>query len=170
MRSALPGEFTFRSFMNGKIDLTQAEAVMEIVDSQSDVAHALALGRLEGNLFSLIEEIKMSILDAVSVIELQRDYAEDEIIDETDFPTLLVEEAKRLIDELLETYSVGKLYRDGARVVIAGATNAGKSTLFNLLLKEERSIVSEIHGTIRDFIESKTTLDGIPIQLLIQLV
>jgi tRNA modification GTPase len=165
MRSALPGEFTFRAFMNGKIDLTQAEAVMEIVDSQSDVAHALALGRLEGNLFSLIEEIKMSILDAVSVIELQLDYAEDEIIDETDFPTLLLEEAKRLIDELLETYSVGKLYRDGARVVIAGATNAGKSTLFNLLLKEERSIVSEIHGTTRDFIESKTTLDGIPIQL-----
>jgi len=107
----------------------------------------------------------MSILDAVSVIELQLDYAEDEIIDETDFPTLLLEEAKRLIDELLETYSVGKLYRDGARVVIAGATNAGKSTLFNLLLKEERSIVSEIHGTTRDFIESKTTLDGIPIQL-----
>lgn len=165
MRPASPGEFTFRAFMHGRMDLTRAEAVMEIVSSRSRLAHSLALGRLEGNLFRLIEGIKQQVLQAVSVVEIQLDYAEDEIGDDVEFPSDLVSDAKRHIDELLETYHVGKLYGEGARVVLAGATNAGKSTLFNLLLREERSIVSEIHGTTRDFIESKTVLDGIPILL-----
>lgn len=165
MRPASPGEFTFRAFMHGRMDLTQAEAVMEIVSSQSRLAHSLALGRLEGNLFALIEEIKQQVLRAISVVEIQLDYAEDEIADDVPFPFADVEEAKRRIDALLATYGIGKLYGEGARVVLAGATNAGKSTLFNLLLREERSIVSEVHGTTRDFIESKTVLDGIPVRL-----
>ncbi len=165
MRPASPGEFTFRAFMHGRMDLTRAEAVMEIVSSQSRLSHSLALGRLEGNLFSLIEEIKQQVLQVVSMVELQLDYAEDEIADDVAFPFEALEEAKRRIDALLSTYEMGKLYGEGARVVLAGATNAGKSTLFNLLLREERSIVSEVHGTTRDFIESKTVLDGIPVRL-----
>ncbi len=165
MRPASPGEFTFRAFMHGSMDLTQAEAVMEIVASESQLAHSLALGRLEGNLHALIEEIKQIVLQAVAVIEVQLDYAEDEISGDVDFPYAPLEHAQARIETLLATYSVGKLYGEGARVVLAGSTNAGKSTLFNLLLREERSIVSDVHGTTRDFIESKTVLDGIPIRL-----
>lgn len=165
MRPAAPGEFTFRAFMHGNMDLTQAEAVMEIVSSQSELAHSLALERLEGHLFSLIEEIKQLVLHAMSVVEVQLDYAEDEISGDVEFPFETVEAAHRRIGTLLTTYAVGKLYGEGARVVLAGSTNAGKSTLFNLLLREDRSIVSDVHGTTRDFIESKTVLDGIPIRL-----
>lgn len=165
MRSAAPGEFTFRAFMRGRMDLTQAEAVMEIVSAQSQLGHSLALGRLEGNLFSLIEEIKQQVLQAMSIVEVQLDYAEDEIAEDTNFPFAIVEGAQQRIETLLSTYAIGKLYGEGAKVVLAGATNAGKSTLFNLLLKEDRSIVSEVHGTTRDFIESKTVLEGIPIRL-----
>jgi len=164
-RSAYPGEFTFRAFMNGKVDLTQAEAVMEIVNSQSEIAHSLALKRLEGNLFNLINEIKIKVVDALAVIELQLDYEEDEIIDETHFPKEAIEGALKRVESLLDTYTIGRLYSEGCRVVLAGSTNTGKSTLFNLLLKEERSIVSEIHGTTRDYIEAKTHLEGIPISL-----
>jgi tRNA modification GTPase len=165
MRSAAPGEFTFRAFMHGKMDLTRAEAVMEIVSSQSELAHSLALERLEGHLFALIHEIKLIVLDVMSLVEVQLDYAEDEIAEDVDFPFAAVESASRKIQNLLATYEVGKLYGEGARVVLAGSTNAGKSTLFNLLLRQERSIVSEVHGTTRDFIESKTVLDGIPVRL-----
>lgn len=165
MRSAAPGEFTFRAFMHGKMDLTRAEAVMEIVSSQSELGHSLALERLEGHLFTLIEEIKQLVLHSMSVVEVQLDYAEDEISGDVDFPFEDVEKAHERIETLLATYAVGRLYGEGARVVLAGSTNAGKSTLFNLLLREDRSIVSEIHGTTRDFIESKTVLDGIPVRL-----
>ncbi len=165
MRPAAPGEFTFRAFMHGKMDLTRAEAVMEIVSSQSELAHSLALERLEGHLFSLIEEIKQLVLHAMSVVEVQLDYAEDEISGDVNFPFKTVDTALKRIEDLLATYAVGKLYGEGARVVLAGSTNAGKSTLFNLLLRQERSIVSEVHGTTRDFIESKTVLDGIPVRL-----
>ena len=165
LRPASPGEFTFRAFMHGKMDLTQAEAVMEIVSAESELAHSLALGRLEGNLHTRIDQIKHQVLQALSVLEVQLDYAEDEISGDIDFPFTLTEDARTAVKTLLDTYSLGKLYGEGARVVLAGSTNAGKSTLFNLLLREERSIVSDVHGTTRDFIESKTVLDGIPIRL-----
>lgn len=165
MRPASPGEFTFRAFMHGSMDLTQAEAVMEIVASESILAHSLALGRLEGNLHTLIEEIKQQVLQVIAVVEVQLDYAEDEISGSVDFPFDSLEHARERLGTLMATYSVGRLYGEGARVVLAGSTNAGKSTLFNLLLREERSIVSDVHGTTRDFIESKTVLDGIPIRL-----
>jgi tRNA modification GTPase len=138
---------------------------MEIVSSESSLAHSLALGRLEGNLFSRIEQIKIKVLEALSVVEVQLDYAEDEISGDVQFPFTAVTGAKSAIQTLLDTYTTGRLYGQGARVVLAGATNAGKSTLFNLLLREERSIVSDIHGTTRDFIESQTSLDGIPLRL-----
>ncbi|NCB02394.1 MAG: tRNA uridine-5-carboxymethylaminomethyl(34) synthesis GTPase MnmE [Spirochaetia bacterium] len=164
-RSAAPGEFTFRAFKHGRLDLTQAEAVMEIVDSHSQKAHSLALSRLEGDLFKRMDYLKKQTLQAMSSIEVQLDYAEDDFSDEVVFPSHIIREVKESLDSLIETYSVGKMYKEGALVVLAGSTNAGKSTLFNLLMKSERSIVSETHGTTRDFIEGHTVIGGIPITI-----
>ncbi len=165
LRPAEPGEFTFRAFMHGRMDLTQAEAVQEIIASRSRTAQSLALHRLEGALFEELQQIKNLVLDVLSVVEVQLDYAEDEIGGDVAFPLDTVGVAKARIDALLATYEVGRLYGQGARIVLAGSTNAGKSTLFNLLLKEERSIVSEVHGTTRDFIEAQTIIGGIPIRV-----
>ncbi|MFA6336326.1 MAG: tRNA uridine-5-carboxymethylaminomethyl(34) synthesis GTPase MnmE [Bacteroidales bacterium] len=165
MRPANPGEFTFRAFMHGKIDLTRAEAVQEIVGARSRTAQSLALNRLEGALFTVLEEIKGQVLDALSVVEVQLDYAEDEIGGDTSFPFDTIVSAKDRIDTLVSTYGVGRLYSQGARIVLAGSTNAGKSTLFNLLLKQERSIVSDIRGTTRDFIEAEAVVGGVPVRL-----
>ncbi len=165
MRPAEPGEFTFRAFMHGRMDLTQAEAVQEIVSSRSRTAQSLALHRLGGALFTELQRIKSLVLDVLSVVEVQLDYAEDEIGGDVTFPLETVVSAKSQMDALLATYEVGRLYGQGARIVLAGSTNAGKSTLFNLLLKEERSIVSEVHGTTRDFIEAQTVIGGIPIRI-----
>ncbi len=164
-RSANPGEFTFRAFKNGQVDLTQAEAVMEIVHSHSQKAHSLALNRLEGDLFRRMDELKKLTLEAMSSIEVQLDYGEDDFSDEVIFPHTILKEVKESLDSLIETYSVGKMYKEGALVVLAGSTNAGKSTLFNLLMKSERSIVSSTHGTTRDFIEGHTVIGGFPITL-----
>ncbi|MFA7371311.1 MAG: tRNA uridine-5-carboxymethylaminomethyl(34) synthesis GTPase MnmE [Sphaerochaetaceae bacterium] len=165
MRPASPGEFTFRAFMHGKMDLTQAEAVMEVVSAQSQKGHAMALKRLEGDLFSLIEGFKQELLNLMSILEVQLDYGEDEVEEEEPFPIERLEGVQQAIEQLLATYAIGKLYSEGAKIVLAGATNVGKSTLFNLFLKEERAIVSPIHGTTRDFIESQVNLEGIPIRL-----
>jgi tRNA modification GTPase len=165
MRPAAPGEFTFRAFMHGRMDLTQAEAVREIVASRSNTARALALNRLEGALFARIEAIKQAVLDVLAAVEVQLDYAEDELPDQFDFPFDRLAQAKERLEALAATYHVGKLYAQGAKVVIAGSTNAGKSTLFNLLLRQERSIVSDQHGTTRDFIEAAMTVAGIPVRL-----
>ncbi len=162
IRQAEPGEFTYRAFAHGKIDLTRSEAVMEIVHSHSRQAHSLALHRLEGDLFRRIDEIKQRLLQSMSAIEVQLDYAEDDFSDEVIFPSEAIAAARDDIESLLETYSVGKLYREGVKIVIAGPTNAGKSTLFNLLMKSDRSIVSDTHGTTRDFIEGQSVIGGIP--------
>ncbi len=162
MRKAEAGEFTYRAFYHGKIDLTRSEAVMEIVHSHSRHAHALALNRLEGALFTRIDDIKIRMAQAMSSIEVQLDYAEDDFSDEVRFPDDLILSALNDIDALIDTYRVGRIYRDGVKVVLAGPTNAGKSTLFNLLMKSERSIVSDTHGTTRDFIEGQTVIGGIP--------
>jgi tRNA modification GTPase len=135
MRTASPGEFTFRAFMHGKIDLTQAEAVMEVVSAQSQKGHSLALRRLEGDLFNLIEGFKRELLDLMSILALQLDYGEDEIEEDIEFPVAKIEAIKESIEELLATYSIGRLYSEGAKIILAGATNVGKSTLFNLFLE-----------------------------------
>ena len=165
MRPANPGEFTFRAFMHGRLDLTRAEAVQEIVSAKSRTAQSLALNRLEGSLFDVLEHIKRDVLDALSVVEVQLDYAEDEIGGDIMFPFESIRSAQNRIDGLLSTYRIGRLYGQGAKIVLAGSTNAGKSTLFNLLLKQERSIVSDLHGTTRDFIEAEATIEGIPIRV-----
>ncbi|MGE4453233.1 MAG: tRNA uridine-5-carboxymethylaminomethyl(34) synthesis GTPase MnmE [Sphaerochaeta sp.] len=164
MRSAEGGEFTFRAFLHGRLDLTQAEAVQELVVSQSERSRALALGRLEGSLKERINTLKQQLTKIMAAVEVQLDYAEDEL-DEFVFPR---GELVSLIDQLqylTQTYQVGKLFKSGAKIVLAGSTNAGKSSLFNLLLKQERSIVSPMRGTTRDYIEADLSIEGIPIRL-----
>jgi len=164
MRSAEGGEFTFRAFLHGRLDLTQAEAVQELVSSQSQRSRSLALGRLEGSLRSLISDMKEQLLGIVASVEVQLDYAEDEL-DEFVFPRSKLVDLIKQIKDLSDTYQIGRLYRSGARIVLAGSTNAGKSSLFNLLLKQERSIVSPVRGTTRDYIEADLDIHGIPVRL-----
>lgn len=164
MRQAKGGEFTLRAFLNGAMDLTQAEAVHELVSSQSQMERGLALGRLEGALHSRIEELKQNLLQAMAVIEIQLDYAEDEVED-FDFPLDIIEKTQKSIQSLISTYETGRLYSQGVKIVLAGSTNAGKSSLFNLLLKQKRAIVSDIKGTTRDYLEAQTSIRGIPVRL-----
>lgn len=164
-RDARPGEFTMRAFMNGKLDLTRAEAVQEIVSAKSKRAHSLALHRLSGGLFRRIDELKQGMIDIMSTIEVQLDYAEDEVELELDMPVEQILGIKDALEVLAGTYQTGRIYSEGAKVALAGPTNAGKSSLFNLFLKEDRSIVSDIHGTTRDYIESWISIEGFPVRL-----
>ncbi len=164
-RQALPGEFTFRAFMNGKLDLTQAEAVHELVKSKSKRGHETALNRLAGTLAKQIDGAKELLIRASSVISLQLDYPGDEIDDEVHLPIVEVREAVTRLKKLLESYEAGKWVREGVRIALCGKTNSGKSSLFNLFLKEDRSIVSNIHGTTRDYLEAWVSLKGLAVQL-----
>ena len=165
-RFAGPGEFTLRAFLNRKLDLTQAEAVNELVRAKSDRARAIALNRLSGAIEQKIDQIKKAVVRLCAAIELGLDYAEDEIEEGNAPPTdqeaaLCQEELERL----LATYRIGRLYQEGISVVLAGRTNSGKSTLFNRMLKEDRAIVSEVHGTTRDYLEAVVTIEDVPIKL-----
>src|SRR5574344_1229439 len=164
-RQAERGEYTFRAYINGKTDLTRAEAVKEIIDSKTDVSRGRAAGRLAGSLYEEIESIKKLIVDTLAQIEVEIEYPEDEetIANAFDHEKLL--EAKSRLSSLVSSWKSEKLYQDGARVVLCGKTNAGKSSLFNALLKEERAIVSDIAGTTRDWLESWASFDGIPVRL-----
>ena len=164
-RQALAGEFTLRAFMHGKMDLTRAEAVNELINSQGRAGQKMALSRLNGALFKRIDEIKAIILEIMSIVEVQLDYSEGEIGEDLEFPMDKLDEAISALSGIRNTYSTGRLFSQGARVVLAGPSNAGKSSLFNLLLKEERSIVSSTKGTTRDYIEALCTIDGIPVRL-----
>lgn len=163
-RNASPGEFTFRAFASGKMDLTRAEAVQDIVSAKSKEAQSLALNRLSGSIESRINMVKQYILNTVSAIEIQLDYPEDEG-GLAHVPVDDVLKAEEIIEKLLSTYKAGRVYKEGVKVVLAGKTNAGKSSLFNLFLREDRSIVSEVHGTTRDYLESWISLGGIPVRI-----
>ena len=164
-RDAGPGEFTLRAFLNKKMDLTKAEAVHEIITSKSRKAQNLAMARLSGNVFNKINSIKHSLADILSSVELQLDYAEDEDDPGAGIDILKLQENRKELEKLADTYRIGRLYQDGIKIVLAGRTNAGKSALFNLFLKEDRSIVSDIHGTTRDYIESYISISGVPVRL-----
>ena len=164
-RHALPGEFTMRAFLHGKMDLTRAEAVDELINAQGGAGRKMALNRLNGALFRRINEIKAIILEIMSIVEVQLDYSEGEIGEDLEFPMDKLDSAISALSGIRETYSTGRLFSQGARVVLAGPSNAGKSSLFNLLLKEERSIVSPTLGTTRDYIEAMCTIGGIPVRL-----
>jgi tRNA modification GTPase len=163
-RQAEPGEFTLRAFLNGKMDLTRAEAVNEIIRSKTERARELALSRLSGGIERKIQGIKESLIEVSAAVEVQIDYPdedlEQDLIDRDKIASLQDE-----LERLLSTYRTGKILQEGISVVIAGRTNAGKSTLFNLMLREDRAIVSDIHGTTRDYIEGAISIEGIPIRL-----
>ncbi|MDR2303278.1 MAG: tRNA uridine-5-carboxymethylaminomethyl(34) synthesis GTPase MnmE [Treponema sp.] len=171
-RDALPGEFSFRAFMNGKIDLSRSESVMELVSAKTDRGRSNAVGRLLGVLEDEINGIKKLLLDVLAETELYLDYSEDEADAAAGeaagaFPGReKAEEAGGRLQKLSLSWRRERLYQDGALAVIAGLPNAGKSSVFNLLLREERSIVTEIPGTTRDWIEAWLSIEGIPVRLI----
>ncbi len=161
-RAAEPGEFTQRAFLNGKMDLAQAEAVADVIASQNAAAHRIAFKQMKGGFSSELKGMRSELLELVSLMELELDFSEEEVefADRSRLDTLLralVEHISRLID----SFKLGNAIKNGVPVAIAGATNTGKSTLLNALLGEDRAIVSDVHGTTRDTIEETLNIDGI---------
>ena len=164
-RAAEGGELTFRAFANGKADLTRAEAVNEIINSKTDINIELAAGRLSGNLFSGIEEIKHGLTAVIAAADVEIEYPEDEETSQGAFSPDLILRIIEPLKDLADSWAAEKIFIQGAKVVLAGKTNAGKSSLFNALLKEDRAIVSDIHGTTRDWLEASLNFNGIPVSL-----
>ncbi|OJF76474.1 MAG: tRNA uridine-5-carboxymethylaminomethyl(34) synthesis GTPase MnmE [Treponema sp. CETP13] len=164
-REAEKGEYTFRAFLNGKTDLTRAEAVREIIDSKTDFSRGRAADRLSGTLFEQIESLKQQLANTLSHIEVGIEYPEDENAIKDSYDSEELRTIEKKLTELSSSWAAEKLYQEGTRIVLCGRTNAGKSSLFNTLLKQDRAIVSDIHGTTRDWIESWISFDGIPARL-----
>src|SRR5467141_3488846 len=166
-RSARPGEFTERAFLNGKMDLTQAEAVIDLIRARTDLALRSATEQLEGKLGEQIKGIRDSLVDLLAHVEASIDFSEEGIApDEGNSLGVRLDSVREQIAALLATADHGRILRDGVRVVIYGPTNAGKSSLLNRLLGYERVIVSNAHGTNRDTIEETVNLRGVPVRLL----
>jgi len=166
VRIAEPGEFTKRAFLNNKIDLAQAEAVVDIINSRTEASLRGARNQLDGILSKKVQQFRSSLIDASSFVELELDFAEEdlEFINRHDLfnkINIIIQE----IDKLLETYSFGKTLKDGVNVAIVGKPNVGKSSLLNYILKESRAIVSHIPGTTRDIIREDVSIDGILFRL-----
>jgi tRNA modification GTPase len=166
-RGARPGEFTERAFLNGKMDLTQAEAVIDLIRAQTDLALRSATEQLEGKLGQKIGSIRSALVDLLAQLEASIDFPEEGIEpDESEELRARLDSIREEISGLLATADQGRILREGVRIVIYGATNAGKSSLLNRLLGYERVIVSDTHGTTRDTIEETVNLRGVPVRLL----
>ena len=161
---AAPGEFTRRAFLNGKIDLTRAEAINDLVNSQTLEAHRLALDRLSGGVQTAVGAIRSDLVALMAQIAIQLDYPEEDTEDAALDDALLVHCAERL-QALAVSYRHGRLVQEGVSVALAGRTNAGKSSLFNTLLRQDRSIVSDLPGTTRDYLEATVDIGGMPVRL-----
>ena len=161
-RMAKPGEFSLRAFLNGKFDLSQAEAIADLIASQSAASHQVALEQMRGGFSSKIKTLREHLLNFASLIELELDFSEEDVefANRDDLKKLLYT-IQRLVQRLIDSFEVGNVIKNGIPVAIVGKPNAGKSTLLNALVDEERAIVSEIPGTTRDSIEDEITIDGI---------
>lgn len=162
IRPAKAGEFTLRAFINGKMDLTQAEAVADVIAAENEASHLVAMQQMRGGISSEIKELRQQLLDFASLIELELDFSEEDVAfaDRKAFEAL-IEKIQYLLKGLIDSFSLGNVIKTGVPVAIVGAPNAGKSTLLNALLQEDKAIISSIAGTTRDTIEDEITIQGI---------
>lgn len=166
-RMAQPGEYTQRAFLNGKMDLSQAEAVADLIASSSAATHRLALSQMRGGFSKELTTLREKLLNFTSMIELELDFSEEDV-EFADRSALrrLADEIEEVIARLANSFSVGNVIKNGVPVAIIGETNAGKSTLLNVLLNEDKAIVSDIHGTTRDVIEDTVNIGGITFRFI----
>jgi tRNA modification GTPase len=161
-RMAEPGEFTLRAFLHGRIDLSQAEAVADLIASNSAAAHDIAIKQIRGGFANQIKDLRAQLVNFASLIELELDFSEEDVeFVHRDELVKIIEKIKAVLRPLIESFKLGNVIKNGVNVVIAGRPNAGKSTLLNALLNEERAIVSHIAGTTRDTIEEVLNIDGV---------
>lgn len=167
-RAANPGEFTQRAFLNGRIDLAQAEAIMDLISAKTEKGFDLALNQLEGTLSREVSKIRDKLLEFLAHIQVSIDFAEEDDIDELSLNRLLENsrQVEKDIEKLLETSHTGKIIREGLSTVIVGKPNVGKSSLLNALIRESRAIVTDVPGTTRDIIEEHLSIRGIPLRLI----
>lgn len=167
VRLAKPGEFTQRAFLNGQFDLVQAEAVADLIASDSDASHRAALTQLRGGFSKQLKVLRQQLIDFVALVELELDFGEEDVeFAHRDQLRQLMTDIRRVLHPLIESFSAGNVIKNGVPTVIVGKPNAGKSTLLNALLNEEKAIVSDIPGTTRDVIEDELFIDGIRFRLI----
>mgnify|MGYP003513809060 CR=1 FL=1 len=167
-RLAEPGEFTKRAFLNGRIDLSQAEAVMDLIRAKTDRAMNVALGQMDGKLSRLIATLRQALLETLAQVEVNIDYPEYDDVEEMTLPMIIEKSTwvKNEIERLLQTSMQGKILREGLSTVIIGRPNVGKSSLLNSLVQENKAIVTEVAGTTRDIIEEYVNVRGVPLKLV----
>ena len=161
IRPAQPGEFTLRAFLNGKMDLAQAEAVADVIAAENAASHQIALQQMRGGFSNDIKQLRQELLNFASLIELELDFAEEDVaFADRESLRLLLEKITATLKQLIDSFALGNVIKRGIPITIVGPPNAGKSTLLNALLKEDKAIISNIAGTTRDSIEDEMTIDG----------